>query len=60
MLLLVNSNQPHMTITLFSQILQKISKNSIHNLAQKHDSNEHSKGNYAWSHFVDSIVFPGK
>jgi hypothetical protein len=50
-----NSKQPQMKITLFSQILQKISRNSFNKLVDKHKSNKHSKGNDAWSHFVTML-----
>jgi hypothetical protein len=44
-----------MKITLFAQIFQKIRKDSFNKLAEKFESNKHSKGNDAWSHFVTMI-----
>lgn len=44
-----------MKITLFSQILQKVPRDSFNALAEKHKSNKHSKGNDAWSHFVTML-----
>lgn len=42
-------------ITLFAQIFQKINKDSFNKLVQKFESNKHSKGNDAWSHFVTMV-----
>lgn len=44
-----------MKITLFSQILQKVRRDSFNDLVEKHQSNKHSKGNDAWSHFVTML-----
>lgn len=44
-----------MKITLFSQILQKVPRDSFNALAEKHKSNKHCKGNDAWSHFVTML-----
>ena len=44
-----------MKITLFAQIFQKIKRDSFNNLAEKFESNKHSKGNDAWSHFVTMV-----
>jgi hypothetical protein len=44
-----------MKITLFAQIFQKINRNSFNKLAEKFESNKHSKGNDAWSHFVTMV-----
>lgn len=44
-----------MKITLFSQILQKVPRDSFNALAEKHQSNKHCKGNDAWSHFVTML-----
>ena len=41
-----------MKITLFAQIFQKIRKDSFNKLVEKFESNKHSKGNDARSHFV--------
>jgi hypothetical protein len=44
-----------MKITLFAQIIQKIKRDSFNKLAEKYESNKHSKGNDAWSHFVTMV-----
>ena len=44
-----------MKITLFAQIFQKIKRDSFNKLAEKFESNKHSKGNDAWSHFVTMV-----
>jgi hypothetical protein len=44
-----------MKITLFAQIFQKIKRYSLNKLAEKFESNKHSKGNDAWSHFVKMV-----
>lgn len=44
-----------MNITLFAQILQKVNRNSFNNLVSGLQSNKHSKGNDAWSHFVTML-----
>lgn len=44
-----------MKITLFSQILQKVRRDSSNDLVEKNQSNHHSKGNDAWSHFVTML-----
>ena len=44
-----------MKITLFSQILQKVRRDSFNDLVEKHQSNKHCKGNDAWSHFVTML-----
>jgi Transposase DDE domain/Domain of unknown function (DUF4372) len=44
-----------MKITLFAQIIQKISRDSFKNLVSKHKSNKHCKGNDAWTHFVTML-----
>ena len=40
-----------MKVTLFSQILQKVPRDSFNSLVEQFESNKHSKGNDAWSHF---------
>ena len=44
-----------MKITLFAQIFQKIKRDSFNKLAENFESNKHSKGNDAWSHFVTMV-----
>ena len=44
-----------MKITLFSQILQKIDRNSFNSHVNKLSSNKHSKGNDSWSHFITML-----
>ncbi len=44
-----------MNITLFAQIFQKFGKDSCSRLAEAHQSNKHSKGNNAWTHFVTMV-----
>lgn len=44
-----------MNITLFAQILQKVNRNSFNELVVSLQSNKHSKGNDAWSHFVTML-----
>lgn len=44
-----------MKITLFAQIFQKIRKDSFNKLSDQFESNKHSKGNDAWSHFVTMV-----
>ena len=44
-----------MKITLFAQIFQKIKRDSFNKLSEKFESNKHSKGNDAWSHFVTMV-----
>jgi hypothetical protein len=44
-----------MNITLFSQILQKVRRDSFNSLVEQHQSNKHSKGNDAWSHLVTML-----
>lgn len=44
-----------MKITLFSQILQKVPRDSFNSLVEQFESNKHSKGNDAWSHFVTML-----
>ncbi|MFO0448092.1 MAG: DUF4372 domain-containing protein [Pseudomonadota bacterium] len=39
----------------FSQILQKVRRDSFSDLVEKHQSNKHSEGNDAWSHFVTML-----
>jgi IS4 transposase len=53
----LNKNKPNsgMKITLFAQIFQKIKRDSFNKLADKFESNKHSKGNDAWSHFVTMV-----
>jgi hypothetical protein len=46
-----------MKITLFSQILQKVRLDSFNDQVEKHQSNKHSKGNDAWSHFVTMLFY---
>ena len=55
---LSHDNQPinsSMKITLFAQIFQKFNKYSFDKLVEKHQSNKHSKGNDAWTHFVTMV-----
>ena len=44
-----------MNIALLAQIFQKIDRNSFNKLVTKFESNKHSKGNDAWSHFVTML-----
>jgi hypothetical protein len=44
-----------MRITLFSQILQKVRRDSFNDLVEKLQSNKHSKGDDVWSHFVTML-----
>ncbi len=44
-----------MKITLFAQIFQKFNKKSFDKLVEKNQSNKHSKGNDAWTHFVTMV-----
>lgn len=44
-----------MNITLFAQILQKVSRDSFNTLVDKLQSNKHSKGNDSWNHFVTML-----
>ena len=44
-----------MKITLFAQIFQKFNKKSFDKLVDKNQSNKHSKGNDAWTHFVTMV-----
>lgn len=44
-----------MKITLFAQIFQKIRRDSFNKLVDQFESNKHSKGNDAWSHFVTMV-----
>jgi hypothetical protein len=46
-----------MNITLFSQILQKVLRDSFDDLVEKHQSNKHCKSNDAWSHFVAMLFW---
>jgi hypothetical protein len=45
----LNKNKPNsgMKITLFAQIFQKIKRDTFNKLAEKFESNKHSKGNDA-------------
>jgi hypothetical protein len=44
-----------MNIRLFAQIFPKFSRNSFNKLTDRFESNKHSKGNDAWSHFVTMV-----
>ena len=44
-----------MNVELFAKIFQKIRRDSFNKLAEKFESNKHSKGNDAWSHFVTMV-----
>lgn len=44
-----------MKVTLSSQILQKVPRDSFNYLVEQFESNKHSKGNDAWSHFVTML-----